>query len=102
MKRLWVKVTPIISDSISFWDFKAGPESQRTCVFKCPSMYSLNLISKSRFEKIIRTMVCMSDEIRYSWMHAVFPEHIRGRRIALTMREPSAAFKVMHQKMYEI
>ncbi|KAL4001873.1 hypothetical protein ACH3XW_1135 [Acanthocheilonema viteae] len=40
-----------------------------------------------------RTMVCMSDEIRYSWKHAVFPEHIHGRRIALTMREPSAAFK---------
>ncbi|VIO90832.1 LD42289p, putative [Brugia malayi] len=40
-----------------------------------------------------RTMVCMSDEIRYSWRHAVFPEHIRGRRIALTMREPSTAFK---------
>ncbi|VDN34240.1 unnamed protein product [Gongylonema pulchrum] len=40
-----------------------------------------------------RTMVCMADEIRYSWKHAVFHEHICGRRIALTMREPSDAFR---------
>ncbi|VDM98204.1 unnamed protein product [Thelazia callipaeda] len=40
-----------------------------------------------------RSIVCMTGEIRYSWKHAVFPEHIRGRRIALTMREPSSAFK---------
>ncbi|VDO19543.1 unnamed protein product [Heligmosomoides polygyrus] len=40
-----------------------------------------------------RCLLCMSDESRYQWKHAVLPHHIRGRRIALTMREPSEAFQ---------
>ncbi|KAK6060156.1 hypothetical protein COOONC_02191 [Cooperia oncophora] len=40
-----------------------------------------------------RTLLCLSDEARYEWKHAVFSQHIRGRRIALTMREPSEAFQ---------
>ncbi|VDK75222.1 unnamed protein product [Litomosoides sigmodontis] len=67
----------------------------------CLNLLSKSVLTYSNDEKKLiiyvplyeRLMVCMSDEIRYSWMHAVFPEHIRGRRIALTMREPSAAFK---------
>ncbi|CAG9536338.1 unnamed protein product [Cercopithifilaria johnstoni] len=67
----------------------------------CVNLLSESVLTYSSDEKQLmiyvplprRTMVCMSDEIRYSWRHAVFPEHIRGRRIALTMREPSAAFK---------
>uniref|UniRef100_A0A915PY07 Isopenicillin N synthase-like Fe(2+) 2OG dioxygenase domain-containing protein n=1 Tax=Setaria digitata TaxID=48799 RepID=A0A915PY07_9BILA len=77
-------------------------------LYYCDSylLFSINLLSNSVLtyaneEKQLilyvplprRTMICMSDEIRYSWRHAVFPEHIRDRRIALTMREPSAAFK---------
>ncbi|WKY01148.1 hypothetical protein Q1695_015280 [Nippostrongylus brasiliensis] len=40
-----------------------------------------------------RSLVCMSDESRYSWKHAVLSQHIRGRRVALTMREPSELFQ---------
>ncbi|KAK5969229.1 Alpha-ketoglutarate-dependent dioxygenase alkB 4 [Trichostrongylus colubriformis] len=39
------------------------------------------------------SLLCMSDEARYKWKHAVLAHHIRGRRIALTMREPSLAFQ---------
>ncbi|VDO24569.1 unnamed protein product [Haemonchus placei] len=39
------------------------------------------------------SLICMSDEARYEWKHAVLSHHIRGRRIALTMREPSEAFQ---------
>uniref|UniRef100_A0A8R1U197 Fe2OG dioxygenase domain-containing protein n=1 Tax=Onchocerca volvulus TaxID=6282 RepID=A0A8R1U197_ONCVO len=67
----------------------------------CVNLLSKSVLTYANEEKKLiiyvplptRTMVCMSDEIRYSWRHAVFPEHIHGRRIALTMREPSAAFK---------
>uniref|UniRef100_A0A915AXC3 Fe2OG dioxygenase domain-containing protein n=1 Tax=Parascaris univalens TaxID=6257 RepID=A0A915AXC3_PARUN len=40
-----------------------------------------------------RTLLCMCDEVRYEWKHGVLPQHVRGRRIALTMREPSPAFQ---------
>ncbi|KHN78206.1 Alpha-ketoglutarate-dependent dioxygenase alkB -like protein 4 [Toxocara canis] len=40
-----------------------------------------------------RTLVCMADEVRYQWKHGVLSQHVRGRRIALTMREPSPAFQ---------
>ncbi|EYC39986.1 hypothetical protein Y032_0634g912 [Ancylostoma ceylanicum] len=30
---------------------------------------------------------------RYEWKHAILAHHIRGRRIALTMREPSLDFQ---------
>ncbi|VDN55036.1 unnamed protein product [Dracunculus medinensis] len=41
-----------------------------------------------------RSLVCMAGKVRHEWRHAVFSEHIRGRRIALTMREPSPLFQV--------
>uniref|UniRef100_A0AC35TZ27 2OG-FeII_Oxy_2 domain-containing protein n=1 Tax=Rhabditophanes sp. KR3021 TaxID=114890 RepID=A0AC35TZ27_9BILA len=38
------------------------------------------------------SLLCMYNECRYQWSHAIFPKHIVGRRIALTMREPGEAF----------
>ncbi|CAB3402403.1 unnamed protein product [Caenorhabditis bovis] len=40
-----------------------------------------------------RSLICMADEARYEWTHGVLAHHIRGRRIALTMREPAKEFK---------
>ncbi|KHJ99211.1 oxidoreductase, 2OG-Fe(II) oxygenase family protein [Oesophagostomum dentatum] len=40
-----------------------------------------------------RCLLCMADDVRYEWKHAIMPQHIRGRRIALTMREPSKDFQ---------
>ncbi|VDM58813.1 unnamed protein product [Angiostrongylus costaricensis] len=40
-----------------------------------------------------RSLICLSNEARYVWKHAVLSHHIRGRRIALTMREPSKEFQ---------
>ncbi|CAJ0597673.1 unnamed protein product [Cylicocyclus nassatus] len=40
-----------------------------------------------------RSLLCMADDARYEWKHAVLSHHIRGRRIALTMREPSKEFQ---------
>ncbi|CEF67222.1 Alpha-ketoglutarate-dependent dioxygenase alkB homolog 4 [Strongyloides ratti] len=47
-----------------------------------------------------RSMLCMFDDSRYVWNHAIFPKHIIGRRIALTMREPATAF-LEGGEMYE-
>uniref|UniRef100_A0A0N5BWW6 2OG-FeII_Oxy_2 domain-containing protein n=1 Tax=Strongyloides papillosus TaxID=174720 RepID=A0A0N5BWW6_STREA len=47
-----------------------------------------------------RSMLCMFDDSRYIWSHAIFPKHITGRRIALTMREPAPAF-LEGGEMYE-
>ncbi|EPB72422.1 hypothetical protein ANCCEY_08493 [Ancylostoma ceylanicum] len=40
-----------------------------------------------------RSLLCMADDARYEWKHAILAHHIRGRRIALTMREPSLDFQ---------
>ncbi|PAV63511.1 hypothetical protein WR25_07684 [Diploscapter pachys] len=40
-----------------------------------------------------RSLLCMADSIRYDWKHGVMAYHVRGRRIALTMREPALAFQ---------
>lgn len=40
-----------------------------------------------------RSLICLSNDARYVWKHAVLSRHIRGRRIALTMREPSKEFQ---------
>ena len=40
-----------------------------------------------------RSLLSMFDDARYIWRHGIFPHHILGRRIALTMREPATAFK---------
>ncbi|TKR67378.1 hypothetical protein L596_023539 [Steinernema carpocapsae] len=40
-----------------------------------------------------RSLLCMADDARYQWKHGVYAKHIRGRRIALTMREPAPAFQ---------
>ena len=40
-----------------------------------------------------RNLLSMFDEARYQWRHGIFSHHIIGRRIALTMREPSQAFQ---------
>ena len=40
-----------------------------------------------------RSLICMADECRYDWKHGVLAHHIRGRRIALTMREAAKNFK---------
>uniref|UniRef100_A0A0N4ZMU4 2OG-FeII_Oxy_2 domain-containing protein n=1 Tax=Parastrongyloides trichosuri TaxID=131310 RepID=A0A0N4ZMU4_PARTI len=47
-----------------------------------------------------RSLLCMFDDSRYIWSHAIFPKHIIGRRIALTMREPAPAF-LEGGEMYE-
>ncbi|KAF8357909.1 nmad-1 [Pristionchus pacificus] len=39
------------------------------------------------------SLLCMADTSRYSWKHGVLPHHIKGRRIALTMREAAPAFQ---------
>uniref|UniRef100_UPI002ED70A02 DNA N6-methyl adenine demethylase n=1 Tax=Caenorhabditis elegans TaxID=6239 RepID=UPI002ED70A02 len=39
-----------------------------------------------------RSLLCMADECRYDWKHGVLAHHIRGRRIALTMREAAKDF----------
>ncbi|KAH7731408.1 Protein F09F7.7 a [Aphelenchoides avenae] len=40
-----------------------------------------------------RSLLCMYNEARYQWKHGIFSWHIHGRRIALTMREPSPLFQ---------
>lgn len=40
-----------------------------------------------------RSLLSMFDDARYIWKHGIFAHHIPGRRIALTMREPSSIFK---------
>ncbi|CAO4369221.1 unnamed protein product [Caenorhabditis nigoni] len=40
-----------------------------------------------------RSLICMADECRYEWKHGVLAHHIRGRRIALTMREAGKDFQ---------
>lgn len=39
------------------------------------------------------SLLSMFDDARYKWKHGIFPHHIPGRRIALTMREPAQSFK---------
>lgn len=41
-----------------------------------------------------RSLLCMYNDVRYQWKHGIFSWHISGRRIALTMREPSPLFQV--------
>ncbi|KAE9414975.1 hypothetical protein Angca_002874, partial [Angiostrongylus cantonensis] len=43
-----------------------------------------------------RSLICLSNDARYVWKHAVLSRHIRGRRIALTMREPSKEFQASY------
>ncbi|CAJ0571186.1 unnamed protein product, partial [Mesorhabditis spiculigera] len=38
------------------------------------------------------SLLCMADEVRYEWKHAVLYQHITSRRIALTMREADLKF----------
>uniref|UniRef100_A0A915IKG9 Fe2OG dioxygenase domain-containing protein n=1 Tax=Romanomermis culicivorax TaxID=13658 RepID=A0A915IKG9_ROMCU len=40
-----------------------------------------------------RSLLCMAGNMRYEWKHSVSKDHVFGRRIALTMREPSTNFK---------
>ncbi|GMT19281.1 hypothetical protein PFISCL1PPCAC_10578 [Pristionchus fissidentatus] len=40
-----------------------------------------------------RSLLCMAECSRYSWKHGVLSHHIKGRRIALTMREAALAFQ---------
>ncbi|CAJ0955608.1 unnamed protein product, partial [Mesorhabditis belari] len=40
------------------------------------------------------SLFSMADEARYEWKHGVQQHHIRGRRIALTMREADKKFQV--------
>ncbi|GMR42556.1 hypothetical protein PMAYCL1PPCAC_12751, partial [Pristionchus mayeri] len=40
-----------------------------------------------------RSLLCMANTSRYSWKHGVLSHHIKGRRIALTMREAAPAFQ---------
>ncbi|CAI5445535.1 unnamed protein product [Caenorhabditis angaria] len=40
-----------------------------------------------------RSFLCMADDARYQWSHGILPHHIRGRRIALTMREAGKDFQ---------
>jgi len=40
-----------------------------------------------------RSLLCMADEARYVYKHGIFAQHIVGRRIGLTMREPSEIFQ---------
>lgn len=38
------------------------------------------------------SFLCMRGHMRYHWKHALLPEHIIERRIALTMREADRKF----------
>uniref|UniRef100_A0A915E9F6 Alpha-ketoglutarate-dependent dioxygenase AlkB-like domain-containing protein n=1 Tax=Ditylenchus dipsaci TaxID=166011 RepID=A0A915E9F6_9BILA len=40
-----------------------------------------------------RSLLCMANEARYKYNHGIFAQHITGRRIGLTMREPSEHFQ---------
>ncbi|KAI1729461.1 DNA N6-methyl adenine demethylase [Ditylenchus destructor] len=39
-----------------------------------------------------RSLLCMADETRHTYKHGIFPQHIVGRRLAMTLREPSSHF----------
>ena len=45
------------------------------------------------FLKLKNESMKYNDILRYDWKHGVFSRHIRGRRIALTMREPALDFQ---------
>lgn len=77
------------------------------CLHYSSPPFSLNLISgsimtlKNEEKKALmfvvmprRSLLCMYNEARYQWKHGIFSWHIHGRRIALTMREPSPLFQV--------
>ncbi|VDM85091.1 unnamed protein product [Strongylus vulgaris] len=58
-------------------------------------MSRLENLLKGLLKKIISDLL---DYQKYEWKHAVLSHHIRGRRIALTMREPSRDFLVRRRR----
>jgi hypothetical protein len=41
-----------------------------------------------------RSFLCISGDARHILNHGIFPHHINGRRVVVTMREPSMEFQV--------
>uniref|UniRef100_A0A183C326 2OG-FeII_Oxy_2 domain-containing protein n=1 Tax=Globodera pallida TaxID=36090 RepID=A0A183C326_GLOPA len=39
-----------------------------------------------------RSLLCLFDRERFVWNHGIFPHHIYGRRVAITLRELAKAF----------
>jgi len=41
-----------------------------------------------------RSLLVVSGEARYRSLHGIFPQHVKGRRVVLTMRELAPSFLV--------
>ncbi|CCW66968.1 unnamed protein product, partial [Phytomonas sp. Hart1] len=46
-----------------------------------------------------KSLFIMSDESRYSWMHAIRLEDVTNRRVSITIRELSESFKKENEIM---